>query len=212
MSTSASRRPRASCSRGPGGGDAVPGATGRGAGTAMTRRRIRAGRRPGPGSGGVVRRTHQQHGNGALRRMFSALLPSTRRLTPRRPCVPITMRSAFHISASAMTRCCTVFQVFIKHAVHGDAVLARRVGGVLEDRRAVLAQQVQQLAGIVAIAAMPRANESSSITWIRRSSPCVSWARRMASCRPRSDVGLPSTGTRMRWYMRVLQETGIALR
>ena len=33
MSTSASRRPRASCSRGPGGGDAVPGATGRGAGT-----------------------------------------------------------------------------------------------------------------------------------------------------------------------------------
>ena len=48
-STSASRRPRASCSRGPGGGDAIPGATGRGAGTAMTRRRIRAGRRPGPG-------------------------------------------------------------------------------------------------------------------------------------------------------------------
>ena len=50
-------------------------------------------------------------GTGALRRMFSALLQHQAADAPP-PCVPITMRSAFHISASAMTRCCTVFSRF----------------------------------------------------------------------------------------------------
>src|SRR4051794_38525578 len=48
---------------------------------------------------------------------------------------------------------------------------------------------------------MASANESSSITWINRSLPCVSCARRIASSSPRCDVELPSIGTRIFWYM-----------
>ena len=76
------QKPRASCSRGPGGGDAVPGATGRGAGTDDAP--------PHPGRPASRARDQaawsdertSSTGTGALRRMFSALLPSTRRLTP----------------------------------------------------------------------------------------------------------------------------------
>ena len=84
--------------------------------------------------------------------MFSALLPSTR--ADASPAVRADHDEIglphFGFGDDALLH--RFLQVFIKHAVHGDAVLARRVGGVLEDRRAVLAQQVQQLAGIVAIA------------------------------------------------------------
>src|SRR6266702_891465 len=77
-------------------------------------------------------------GQDALRKTRSATLPSTRRRNPRRPCVPMTIRSACHSVAIALMRCAT-------SSPGGETSTTRGVPVTLRFSRRVFASDVIRL-------------------------------------------------------------------
>src|SRR6266850_2534682 len=136
-------------------------------------------------------------GTDALRTICSASLPITRRLSPRRPCVPITMRStrAFFAcrrigSAAGPGR---VSRSTVSHATPALRATSAAFARIRRPRCVRACTRSVTLAPAIKLLWTSTTCTSCSLAF-------CAFAKAMASRRPRPEVGLPSTGTRMRLY------------